>query len=265
MSLNASRIKLLLTEDLSPHKISLLILIVLYCTDLIQENRLQAVLTTIVRFLENDLIYNEKKEMVILPELRDLCFSLKHSIISDPNYVSTESKLAAEEDANEIQKMLLQALWNINSVESLDSHIKRAYCILLGSSAVTVEEPESNQDIKKLISPRSLLGSFIKKIITTFRLLHFDEEFLLYEAFVDYREPSRTLYISYGGNIQHYNDKPENMIDSNSKQLEKQTFALEKSGLKGNTINESNENDEILFNTLKTQLNESQIKSETIY
>ena len=88
MSLNASRIKLLLTEDLSPHKISLLILIVLYCTDLIQENRLQAVLTTIVRFLENDLIYNEKKEMVILPELRDLCFSLKHSIISDPNHAS---------------------------------------------------------------------------------------------------------------------------------------------------------------------------------
>lgn len=257
MSLNTSRIKLLLTEDLSPHKISLLILIVLYCTDLIQENRLQAVLTTIVRFLENDLIYNEKKDIVILPELRDLCFNLKHSIISDPNYVSTESKLAAEEDANGIQKMLLQALWNINSVESLDSHIKRAYCILLGSSAVTVEEPESNQDIKKLISPRSLLGSFIQKIITTFRLLHFDEEFLLYEAFVDYREPSRALYISYGGNIQQYNDKPENMIDSNRKQLEKQTFALEKSGLKENTINKNNENDEILFNTLKTQLNES--------
>ena len=253
MSLNTSRIKLLLTEDLSPHKISILILIVLYCTDLIQENRLQAVLTTIVRFLENDLIYNEKKEIVILPELRDLCFNLKQSIISDPGYGSSESKLAAEDDASGIEKMLLQALWNINSVESLDSHIKRAYCILLAPSAVTVEDPGSNKDIKKLLSPRSLLGSFIQKIVTTFRLLHFDEEFLLYEAFVDYREPSRTLYISYGGKIQHYDDKPEN-VDSKRKQRGKQ--ALE-SGLNESPKNENNGNDEILFNTLKTQLNES--------
>ncbi|CUM52725.1 uncharacterized protein AC631_00589 [Debaryomyces fabryi] len=255
MPLHTSRIKLLLTEDLSPHKISLLILVVLYCTDFIRENRLQAVLTTIVRFLENDLVYNEKKELVVLPELRDLCFILKQSIISDSNSGSVESKLAAEEDANDIQKKLLQALWNINSVESLDSHIKRAYCILLGSAVVTVDEPTPDQDIKKLISPRSLLGSFIQKIVTTFRLLHFDEELLLYEAFVDYREPSRALYVSNGGNIQHYNNRPIDLFDSKRKLLEKPAFAFENAKIK--EANGNNENDEILFNTLKTQLNES--------
>lgn len=255
MPLNTSRIKLLLTEDLSPHKISLLILVVLYCTDLIQENRLQAVLTTIVRFLENDLVYNEKKELVVLPELRDLCFTLKQSIISEPDCGSVESKLAAEEDANAIQKKLLQALWNINSVESLDSHIKRAYCILLRSSIVTVDEPTPDQDIKKLISPRSLLGSFIQKIVTTFRLLHFDEELLLYEAFVDYREPSRGLYVSNGGSIQHYNNESIDLFGSKRKHTDELEFSSENSKIK--ETNRNNEKDEILFNTLKTQLNES--------
>lgn len=253
MPLDSGSSKLLLTEDLSPHKISLLILIVLYCTDLIPENRLQAVLTTVIRFLENDLLYNEKEELIILPELDDLCYSLKAGIVSDSFLDSTESKSAAETDALNIQKLLLQALWNIDSVESLDTHIKRAYCVLLSSSAVV---SESDGDVKKLVSPRSLLGSYIQKIVTTFKLLHFDEEFLLYEAFVDYREPSRALHLSLGGYTTHY-DGP-NMEDTKGNSLEGTMFTFDvPHRLKNGPSDTITDKDEVLFSTIKNQLNES--------
>lgn len=251
MSLRNQRVKLLLTEDLSPHKIALLFLVVLYSTGLIHENHLKRVLLTLVKLLENEPLCNDKNEFIIVPQLSDLCVTLKQAILSESSTLSNADKLTAEEDAANLQKNLLQALWRINSVESLNTYITNTFSLLLKPLDVTVSESSPDLVVKKLISPRSFIGDFIQKIVTTFRLIHFDEEFLLYEALVDYRESSRNLFLSLGGVI---NNSPDTQSKPSPRKIRIE-FSNENDEKKRHS--KGTESDNILFNKLNDQLIES--------
>lgn len=245
MTSTSQGIKLLLTEDLSPHKIALLFLVVLYSTGLFPENRLKQVLLALIKLLENEPLCNDDNEFIIVPRLTDLCAGLRKAMISGQ---TPKDKDEVEKDIIDLQRKLLQALWNINSVESLDTYMKNTFSLLLNPLAITVPET-SHSTVKKLISPRSFIGDFIQKIVTTFRLLHFDEEFLLYEALVEYRESSRELFLSLGGEINHH-------IKSNSKPSPRRS-RLDFSHERGKDLNEVSESDDILFSKLNDQLAES--------
>lgn len=184
-------IKLLLLEDLSPHKIALLFVLVLYATNKIPEQSLKEVLLVIIQLLENEPLCDATGAFIIVPQLTDLCHALGNAVCKDE---SDSTQVAAWA---ELQRLLLHLLWRINSVESLNTYIINTFQLLLNPLDVCVEKSDT-----KLISPRSFIGDFIQKIVTTFRLLHFDEEFLLYEALVEYRELSRLMYTACGGQLQ---------------------------------------------------------------
>lgn len=235
-------IKLLLTEDLSPHKIALLFLVVLYSTGLIPDKYLQQVLLALIKLLENEPLCTDDNEFIIVPRLTDLCAGLRRAMLGSGN------NEVVEQDIADLQRKLLQAAWNINSVESLDTYMKNTFSLLLTPLAISVTEL-SYSSVKKLISPRSFIGDFIQKIVTTFRLLHFDEEFLLYEALVEYREASRELFLSLGGEINHH-------VKSSSKPSPRKS-RIDFSHRKQKTSNEMSESDDLLFNKLNAQLGES--------
>lgn len=244
MSKNGERIKLLLSEDLSPHKIALLFLVVLYATGFIPEDHLKQVLLALIKLLENEPLIDENKEFIIVPQLVDLCQHLREVIVCN---CPEDQKLAAEKDAAELQKNLLQELWRVSSVEGLNTYIKNTFTLLLNPLAVTVPESTSNLTVKKIISPRSFIGDFIQKIVTPFRLLHFDEEFLLFESLVEYRESSRDLFLKLGGNINHQTDLQPKPSPRRSR-LDFSTLTQPQP---------SNSNDDHLFGVLNHQLAES--------
>lgn len=201
MSFDASKIRLLLTEELSPHKLALVALISLYCSDDLPKSKLVNVLTTLVDFLTNKLVYNKKGELVVVPEIEDLCNALKNSTIPDSKRVNEESFRNAVDEASFLQRILLAELWKIASIDDLDIHMRNAYDVLVEPSSVCSQEFQLQCKRRRFLSPKSFLGSFLLKILTTYSLLNFDEELLLFEAFVDYREPSRSDYLSLGGII----------------------------------------------------------------
>lgn len=235
---------LLLTEDLSPHKIALLVLVVLYLMGKIPSHQTQTVLYTLNKLLENEPLRDENNEFIVVPLLADLCRSLGSSV--------AKLALLDSENIDDIQKLLLGTMWSIGSVESLNSYITGTHSLLLAPLAVT--GADYALDSPKLMSPRSFIGDFIQKIFTTFKLLHFDEESLLYDALVEYRESSRGLYESLVGKPPHVPQKlaltrprPSQSVFASDKALfhhQHPQGALE-------------EKDEALFSALNKQLEES--------
>ena len=199
MTFDVSRIRLLLTEELSPHKLALVALISLYCSDDLPKSKLVKVLTTLVEFLTNKLVYNKKGDLLVVPEIKDLCNALKKSTSPDSETDDGKSFRNAVNEASFLERILLAELWKITSIDDLDMYIRNAYDLLVEPSTVCSQEFQFQSKRRRFLSSKSFLGSFLLKILTTYSLLNFDEELLLFEAFIDYREPSRNLYLSLGG------------------------------------------------------------------
>ncbi|KAG2731950.1 hypothetical protein G9P44_005537 [Scheffersomyces stipitis] len=233
MSLHSQNVKLLLTEDLSPHKIATLLLVQLYCEQYVHSSLIRPILRAIIKFIENEPIYDSNGSLVVLPTMADFCYWLEQEVIGnavhhnvqkeqqdhnkhqedqeeneiqDENQMQDENQCKDEEvkvniddskllHLRQLEKELLNKLWSINSVESLDQSITACFVYPLSPTAVSVKDVYGH----KRLSSRSLLGRFIHKITTSFRLLKFDEVFLLYEAFVEYRSSSRSKYLNFGG------------------------------------------------------------------
>lgn len=238
------RISLLLTEDLSPHKIALLVLVVLYLTGNVHPQQTQAVLSTLNRLLENEPLCDENNAFIVVPLLADLCRSLG----------TATAKLGAldRKSDDDIQNRLLSAMWAISSVENLNSYITSTHSLLLAPMAVTVAD--SGPESTKLISPRSFIGDFIQKVFTTFKLLHFDEESLLYDALVEYRESSRPLYEALEG-------APSRLLHKSAPSKPRPSqfiFASDRERhCQKHPENVLQENDEALFASLNRQLEET--------
>ncbi|CAH2353026.1 hypothetical protein CLIB1423_09S01156 [[Candida] railenensis] len=190
-------IRLLLSEDISPHKISLLFLIGIYCTGNLPHNEIRIVLRTIMKLLEYEPLYKINGEMVVVPGILDLV-----------NSIGPKSSM-----------LLLTALWRINSVESLETSISAMQSLLSSPNMVVkqqilIENDDENengaenvvkreiQTVQSRILPSSFLGLFLQKIVTTCSLLHFDESLLLYESFLSYREDSYDMFLKLGGDVE---------------------------------------------------------------
>lgn len=193
-----NEIKLLLTEDLSPYKLSLLILIQLYLNNKLPVPQL-ILLTQLI----------EKKQVLAIPgaspgviihSLKDLC-----DIIKD----------------EKTERILLDVVWNVRSVEDLENdHINQLMkCVKLGIITVNSSSPEAT----KIVSSKSLFGSFVLKICTAFATLKFDESQLLFQAFSEFRESTRQIYINQGGIISDSISDPDfelfNHLNNNLKEI----------------------------------------------
>lgn len=241
MSSEKNNMKLMLTEDLSPHKIALLILIMMYCRNQISEKYIKPVMTVLIKFLENELMYNENNEVIVIHNINDLLFNLKKEMIS----VHEGNEKDKEIDLVEIN--LLTYLWNINSVDQLDQIVFSFFHLIVGSNVIYTKENEGKQILSK-----SHLGVFVYKIITSYRILNFDEVFLLYQAFVNYRKSSRDLFNKYNIVI-----KPQKDNSEQKKKKNKKGFGLyEVHNRKEKEIkyNKNTLNDEYFYNGLTKDL-----------
>ncbi|CAI5759253.1 unnamed protein product [Candida verbasci] len=174
-------IKLLLTEDLSAYKISLLILIHFYILNKLKSRTLVA----LVKLIENkSILQNENGNLIINPTLLDLCKFINYD--------------------DQIEKQLLQFIWSFNSIEDLDKFTRELVKYVIVPTDSTIKPSKI-----KLLSSRSLFGSFILKICTCFACLKFDESNLLFKSFKQFRESSRELYINYGGIIIEKEEDPD--------------------------------------------------------
>lgn len=183
MILGENDVRLLLSEDLSPHKVGLLMLIAIGASNRMSDDILLPILTILVRYLENDILnYNSEEEIVVIPTAIDLVNSLDDAIAATKGGVENFT-----EEEQELKRLFLNKLWEIDSLEKLDVAITKVYKLLEPTTSVYFTE-----GVKK-ISKRSLLGEFINKMYTAFKVLKFDEVILLYDAFVSYRVPSSSL------------------------------------------------------------------------
>lgn len=178
-------IKLLLSEDLSPYKLTLLIVIHLYlCNELPIPQ-----LITLTQLIEN------KQQ------------PRPHNLLSTHNIIHSLSQLCELFNDMNVTKQLLKCIWRINSIEQLENDyinnlIKRVKSVDL----ITLNITPGSTNSGKVLSSKSLFGSFILKICTSFNSLKFDESFLLFQAFQQFREPTRQRYVELGGDIINENN-----------------------------------------------------------
>lgn len=174
-------VKLLLLEDLSPHKVGLLLLVQVAVNSHVSDEGLIPIVATLVQYLENDLGKGDPKdeEIVVIPSSMDLL-----SALDEPMARSTGADLTQEE--KRIRRLLLDSMWKITSLEKLDVAITEVHALLESDSNAVVSDTFK-------ITKRSLIGEFIHKIYSSFKVLKFDEVFLLYDAFISYRDHTKHL------------------------------------------------------------------------
>lgn len=243
-----STVKLLLSEDISPHKISLLILISFYASGEIPEFYVGAILTLLVKYLDNELVSNSKEELVVLPDINDICKGIEKSVSNRCSSADYDDGGKDGEATKELQLKLLQELWNITSVQGLDMLITQSFSHI--TSSLSLYQVKSDNVLRRSISPKSILGAFVRKIVTTFKLLHFDEVSLLFQALIDYREDSRRLFHSLGGRINYAADNED--VSENAEIYRAHPLGTpRKSIVDTDSLNES---DRKLFENLESRL-----------
>lgn len=225
-TMNQDTTQVLVSEDVSPQDIAILVLIVAYAGDPTSEELLP-IANTLFQLMRHQPMENDN-ELIVIPTALDLCKQLAKDV-RESTFETDELKI--EESIATVQNYLLGGLWNITSPELLDTNVVSMMELVQDAKTISVDDID-DENIKIRFSPRSLIGNFIGKVVATLHLLHFDELFLLYEAFVSYREPTRNLFLLLGNKIE------ENYIE------EVQT--------KGKSQEEDNQ----LFSQLKTKLND---------
>lgn len=218
--------RLLLTEDLTPHKLALLFLVELYCTGAVPMEERSFTLTLVAQMVSGseDTIYDRATgELVVVPTFHDLCSRLP----------------------TQTRHKLILSLWKINSVESLDSRVRGMHELLAPATQIYAATGK--------VLPRSLLGAFIARVTTSLTLVSFDEVFLLMRLFQEYRGRRK-------GEEEEENNKREeqNGMGIENKSVEKEAENPQRiSKVKDSHVLEFpslDSNDDTLFSTLSNQL-----------
>ncbi|KAG7192947.1 anaphase promoting complex subunit 5 [Scheffersomyces spartinae] len=124
-----------------------------------------------------------------------------------------------------IELMLLRRMWCIKVIDDVDTLMQS---LVQKVSTKEVKEEESKEIY---VSPKSLLGQMIQRVVTDYNILLFEESLILFEAFLEYRSPTKEYYISI--------EDPDH---------------LEASAINLSKTSETVSKDERLFNDLNTQL-----------
>lgn len=164
-------IKLLLSEDLSPYKLTLIIVIHLYlCNELPIPQ-----LITLTQLIEN------KQQ------------PRPHNLLSTHNIIHSLSQLCELFNDVNVTKQLLKCIWRINSIEQLENDyinnlIKRVKSVDL----ITLNITPGSTNSGKVLSSKSLFGSFILKFVH--HLIHLNLMKVFY-------------YFKHSNNLENQHDK----------------------------------------------------------
>ncbi|EGV61427.1 hypothetical protein CANTEDRAFT_131014 [Yamadazyma tenuis ATCC 10573] len=182
--------KILLSEDVSPQDVAVLALIQTYSHFYKSEVGTEPLGISIIQFIFHEPLHKSPEEIVVIPTASDLCEKIRQDVT---RYSMGQTEDQILKTVSVLNQHLLQVLWRIDSVESLDTSVMGMLEHICDPSVVSYDEHGNNGEhlSKMKFSPRSTIGSFIQRIVASLHLLHFDELFLLFEAYVSYREPTR--------------------------------------------------------------------------
>lgn len=178
-----SKRKIIVSEELSPYNIALVLLIRIYISNLLPVKK--GILYFLVQHLEGKPLQHNT-ELLAAPDLSNLCDAILQ--LNSSRYSCQEAKRLRNSRESAVF-MLLDLAWSIDTGEEMYRQISDVYALLLDPTSITCDGSVN-------ASPRSVVGRFVQKLVVTARLLHFDETILLFQTFCLFRESSLQLYES---------------------------------------------------------------------
>lgn len=195
--------QVLVSEEITPIRVCLLHLVSLYASRQVPEQLCPSLLTVVIRFLENESVLDTEGNLLLFPGLMQLLDQIDEAA----------KRSGFDSDSSTLKLLLLQELWSIRSVDDMDAKIHQVeHFLLLKHTIIT---SDSHGEKPRVISPWLILGGFIQRMSTTYKLLQFDEVFLFFDAFVSFRAGSRSLYVALGGQppVGTTNEADSKMLD----------------------------------------------------
>lgn len=176
--------KVIISEELSPLSIALTLLIKIYLSNELLNHR--SIVYLLVQHLEGEQ-YHQKNPLKVAPTLSDLCDAFrtfhKSGIIS-------KSSLPLTPELNPVElaiEKLLDLVWAIHNEEQLQLQISETYTLLLDPNIISSSK-------SSYVSPRSVVGRFLQRIVVAAKLLHFDESILVFRSFCHFRQSTQAFY-----------------------------------------------------------------------
>lgn len=166
------------TPILATSKVPIIILIAGYCKSELPAQSIPPILSTLVELIEgaqddqsSDIV------SVFFPSLKDILSRIDREI---RKYFKGSKQ--ANKQVKEVQTYLLKNMWAIDEIDAFYTFLKDSQGLL-----------ESKDPKIKRLYPSSFLGRFISSIGIATDVLGFEETMKLWDAFVEYREESRSL------------------------------------------------------------------------
>jgi len=183
----ACKRKFIVSEEISPLNIALTLLVKLYLSNLLTNQR--SIVYILVKYLEGRQ-YDQTKELKVAPTLCELCEAFLECQVD-----GNSTRMPPHSNSHGLSAKLaifnlLDLAWSIESEEDMHLQINEANSLLLDPNTIS-------SGINMAASPRSIIGRFLQRIVVAAKLLHFDESMLVFQSFCHFRESSRSYYETF--------------------------------------------------------------------
>lgn len=235
---------IIISQDISPFNIALLILIQLCASDVLPIKR--RILLFLIQQIEGERITVNKK-INVTPSLSDIITELQEFQEGDQNLKTNQRR---EHTIDAVILLFLDLAWGLESEERMHRQINNAYILLLDPNQIL-------GDGRSLISPRSILGRFVQKIVVASKLLNFDESHLLFHTFCLFRKSSWALYDKLRKENPEFVDQVSSIVRPPSQSLVRTTMSNPRVAIHSMFLQDENSRDDQLIRSLQAQLDES--------
>ncbi|KIX05186.1 uncharacterized protein Z518_06058 [Rhinocladiella mackenziei CBS 650.93] len=176
-----------MSRYLTPGKITLMVVALLYAEDLVPTSEA----TTVLALLLNQIL-PAGKPLALEGEQPEFEHAIPTSI-----FESTLANRPSARPGRSLYDLLLKRLWTIDCSHALDAFISNLPCLLTKSREQLLRERETGEESDQIhgrILRTSPLGAFIRRCHLEYTRLQFQDCLTLWQDFILYRLPTRQAY-----------------------------------------------------------------------
>lgn len=175
--------RVIVNEDISPHKVVIALLIKMYLSNEIPLRR--NVIHYLITQIEGSPVLNEGTA-IIVPCLSDLLAAIGKLYAGRTRRRKGMISEKLEAAFERIKSRILAEVWSITSYDQLHHSVVESYNSLSDPNKIT-----SSGEVE--VSPRTLVGAFLQKMVVTLKLMRFEESAVLFSSFCHYRSSTIAL------------------------------------------------------------------------